>query len=971
MTSPSSETVNVIENSTQIFICQTDWGEPAATVTWFKSLEASDAAITIGITHVESNKNGTIQVTSTLRYTATRADTNYTVFCKATNGGVVTQSVKKPLLAIMYPPPNGPVKEGLPGADVYNMIRGSSTQQHLKCSVTGGYPLPTLSWNCYGGAQNGSTQGNTVTSTVYWVAGVNVDSNCTCTAQQSGTGWARTMSAPVNVLYTPSSPNCTVGSAWLTTGNIRVIKGRTLTIACSTSANPLPTYTWTLPSGGTHSNNSLSVPNVNTEGTYRLSVRNTMEPTRGDIEMGIGYTTFNIEILASPSEPVFYYGISPSGSAIPSNNLDVIKGTRFSVTCFATGNPAPTMTWDGSNQTWSAIAQYNLSKTCSVVNILNPTGYSQEQGTSQETKLTVGVLFPPAVIECTVGSARFTSAPVYVKRDSTFIIRCNSTSFPAPYNYTWTLPNGETRVGPELSVQNIHSVQSNQYQVTVSNIMVPSFGEVTIGTYSTSLDIQLLYPPHIQSGIHIQGDSSTFSVNDSYISTVENSTFTLSFNVTPGYPSATQYTWSRRIGNTQSSTRAKTVINIKRNDADSYIFNAFNRMNPTGFGEETGTASHNVYINVKYRSVITTFYAHAALGDVIVKAPEGTTFKLTCVTDSNPLPKITLTKNGATVQEITSVKQMEYNKPNISCENDMGEYTCLSKNELNPSPDMRTLHLYVLCKPRLSSFAQNASYITGSLRSSANLSITVVAYPTPNYTWQKMSESGWTMLVPSARMSIVTSADHLQSNVSISDIQEADFGSYRVVSNNSEGEISIVLYFQVAFRPKIPRYFHYTQSLHPEASATFYWLAGYNGGYIQTFYIEYKQIESQRWDQVTVVEDKHEQLMNITVGNLRPETEYQARIYAINKIGSSDISDSINFTTLGTIATQKSVSNIGLIIAGIVPGCILVGVIAILIYMRLTYRIHLTKKCNETHAALYDDVSSRNEITNREFKDRL
>ncbi|XP_052248364.1 nephrin-like isoform X2 [Dreissena polymorpha] len=965
--SPSSDTVRVVENSDQTFTCKTSWGKPAATVTWYKSSEimgSSEVAITTGIVSSQSiHQDRTIQVTSTLTYTASRTDNGYRVFCDATNGGVAVQSTTRPQLDILYLPSDGPVIQALPGAGVYKMIRGSSTQQRLTCSVTGGYPLPTLSWNCYDGTHNGSTQGDIVSLTVYWTADMNVDSTCTCTAFQSGSTWTRNKSVSVTVLYSPSRPSCSVGSATVTNGTVRVIRGKKFDISCSAIANPSPTYIWTTPpDGNTVNNPELSVPNIQTGGTYSLSVRNIMEPTTGEIEYGFANSTFNIDILESPSVPIFYYGTSSSGTVIPNNHLDVIIGTQFSVTCVATGNPSPTYTWSGISQTWSTTAQTNLTKTCSVVNTLNQTGYNIEPGTRQENQLNLTVMFPPGVIECTVGSSRFTSGLVNVLRNKAFNIRCDSTSFPAPYNYTWTLPNGGIRMGPELRVNSIQAVLTSQYRVTVNNIMVPSVGQATTGTNSTILDIQLLYPPGIQSGIRIQGDSTTSRVNDSYISTVENSTFTLSFDVMPGYPAATIYTWVRRSGGISTNNQAITFTRITRAKADYYNFTALNHMKPTGFALENGTTSIDVYINVKYRSAITAFYANPAQGNITVEVSEGTPLKLTCVTDSNPWPDIALTRNGVVVQENASVRQIEYNKPSSSCENDVGEYTCLSQNELNPSADKRTLRYYVLCTPRLSPFIQHSANVTGSLHSSADISVTMIAYPAPTYTWQKLNDSGWKEIETSSRVSIVTSVDRLQSNVSISDIQEADFGSYRVIAKNSQGEIPIVLYFQVSSEPEPVRNLQFIEGSLTENSAVIMWSPGFDGGNPQTFLVLFKRRADNEWSapmETTVA--------NITLTGLQPGTDYQVKVLAENSIGSSEHSEPISFTTL-IIEKPNNAALIGGAIGGVIGAALILVVVVLGVRKCRQVKDSANKSvCETTHTNTvynrdYDELSQSHAI---------
>ncbi|XP_052247857.1 major surface trophozoite antigen 11-like [Dreissena polymorpha] len=138
-------------------------------------------------------------------------------------------------------------------------------------------------------------------------------------------------------------------------------------------------------------------------------------------------------------------------------------------------------------------------------------------------------------------------------------------------------------------------------------------------------------------------------------------------------------------------------------------------------------------------------------------------------------------------------------------------------------------------------------------------------------------------------------------------------------------------------KPDIPRYFHYTQNLQNQTSLKFYWLPGYNGGYVQSFYIEYKKTGSQVWDQVSVVEDSSVPLMKATVDNLSPATEYQARMFARNKIGDSDSTDKVTFTILDCTQsnTHHSVSQIEPVVGGVVGGVVLVLIIAALAYVRL------------------------------------
>ena len=82
-----------------------------------------------------------------------------------------------------------------------------------------------------------------------------------------------------------------------------------------------------------------------------------------------------------------------------------------------------------------------------------------------------------------------------------------------------------------------------------------------------------------------------------------------------------------------------------------------------------------------------------------------------------------------------------------------------------------------------------------------------------------------------------------------------------------------------------------------ETSAVVQWTPGFNGGLDQTFIIQYS-IGTDRtdghWTEVHGGET-----MDNTIENLSPNTVYTVRVYANNTIGMSDISESIQFTTLG------------------------------------------------------------------------
>ncbi|XP_052253744.1 hemicentin-1-like isoform X2 [Dreissena polymorpha] len=788
--------VSIVENTTRTFTCQTSGGIPAANITWYKTSGLSETAITLGVTSSENTSaDKTVIVTSTLTYIAKRTDNTRKVFCRASNIlGNIKKLTREILLNIEYPPLDSPGIQGVSGTEGYKMIRNSGTLQELTCSVTGGNPLAQLTWTCYNGNQTESTQDDTVTRRVTWTAGMNIDSVCRCTASHTSSTWSREASIAVTSLYSPSDIQCTVGSATLTSGTIRVMQGRTFYIACTSTAKPTAQYKWTLPNGLTYTNPSISVSGAT--GTYILSVWNTMVPSVGNAVNGTASTAFNLDILVQPSTPAFYYVNGAQQTVINTSQLKEIQGTSFTLICNATGNPQPTSSWSGgASNTWDITAVNNISNTCIARNTLNPTGYQSEPRQS-ETKLDVIVLTPPGVITCSVGTARFTTGPVYVIRGSTFSISCESTSYPPPYKYTWTLPSGSTESGSTFTMQNIQSVNNNIYRIEVNNSMVPTVGASRDGTYSSLLNVHLLYAPTIQPKIYTQGIDTPSVNNDSYISAVENDSFSVYYDIDNGNPNATTLGWTRKSTTSVISVSKVLSFNrIQRIAAGIYTFTASNLMMPTGHNEQKGEAMRTVYINVKYPAETMSFYANNVMDKTTITATNGDDLRIVCTTDSNPMSQIQLLLGGRSINE-TLNRQLDFNKANTSCEYDMGEYTCMAQNELNTVAVMRRLQYFVKCTPRLSPFVSTITNVTGRLHMPGIIPISVIAYPEPTFVWQKLNVSNWQTIADTSRVFIATSTNRLQSNVIITNVAQEDFGTYRAIVNNSEGGATFELIFQ-------------------------------------------------------------------------------------------------------------------------------------------------------------------------------
>lgn len=72
------------------------------------------------------------------------------------------------------------------------------------------------------------------------------------------------------------------------------------------------------------------------------------------------------------------------------------------------------------------------------------------------------------------------------------------------------------------------------------------------------------------------------------------------------------------------------------------------------------------------------------------------------------------------------------------------------------------------------------------------------------------------------------------------------------------------------------------------------WRAGFNGGFSQTFFIEYRRRDEEKWK---VIHIKDHNQNTYSIDGLTPETEYLIRLFSRNIKGDSGLSDAIPFIT--------------------------------------------------------------------------
>lgn len=84
-----------------------------------------------------------------------------------------------------------------------------------------------------------------------------------------------------------------------------------------------------------------------------------------------------------------------------------------------------------------------------------------------------------------------------------------------------------------------------------------------------------------------------------------------------------------------------------------------------------------------------------------------------------------------------------------------------------------------------------------------------------------------------------------------------------------------------------------------ETSLTIYWKSADNGGYQQTFYIEYKVLTSPIWSQIEIPAKIYGGDFHVyRLLGLQSSTDYSLRIFAANKINKSETSVILTVQTL-------------------------------------------------------------------------
>ncbi|XP_044047448.1 B-cell receptor CD22-like [Siniperca chuatsi] len=244
-----------------------------------------------------------------------------------------------------------------------------------------------------------------------------------CTAENKlGRG---TFEYIINVKYAPKTSSVSVSPS------AEIVEGSSVTLTCSSDANPAATYTWykenqTLPYGPGSIYNFTSISSED-RGKYYCKSENQYGQ--------INSTSPFLDVRYAPK--LSSVSVSPSGQ--------IVEGSSVTLTCSSDANPAANYTWYKENQTlpYGPCSIYNFTSISSEDRGKYYCKSENQYGQINSTSLFLDVQYAPKLPSVSA------SPSGQIVEGSSVTLTCSSDANPAA-NYTWYKENEDS---PKASAQ--------------------------------------------------------------------------------------------------------------------------------------------------------------------------------------------------------------------------------------------------------------------------------------------------------------------------------------------------------------------------------------------------------------------------------------------------------------------------------------------------------------------------------------
>ncbi|XP_071397681.1 Fc receptor-like protein 2 [Centroberyx affinis] len=344
-------------------------------------------------------------------------------------------------------------------------------------------------------------------------------------------------------VYAPKVPSVLVSPSG------EIVEGSSVTLTCSSDANPAATYTWYKENGNPDHKPLKTGPQLDfvsiqssDSGEYYCSAENDLEAKRS--------VSISINVKYAPKVPSVL--VSPSG--------ETVEGSSVNLTCSSDANPAATYTWykENGNPDRKPLKTEPQLDFVSIQSSDSGEYYcsaENELGAKSSDSISINVKYAPKVPSVLVSPSGETVG------GSSVNLTCSSDANPAA-TYTWYKENGNPdrkplKTEPQLDFVSIQSSDSGEYYCSAEN---------ELGAKSSdSISINVKYGPKVPSVLVSPSGE-----------TVEGSSVTLTCS-SDANPAAT-YTWYKENeASPKASGQTFTITDIRPEHSGNYYCEAQNR----------------------------------------------------------------------------------------------------------------------------------------------------------------------------------------------------------------------------------------------------------------------------------------------------------------------------------------------------------------------------------------------------------
>ncbi|XP_071095655.1 protein turtle homolog B-like [Haliotis cracherodii] len=375
--------------------------------------------------------------------------------------------------------------------------------------------------------------------------------------------------------------------------------------------------------------------------------------------------------------------------------------------------------------------------------------------------------------------------------------------------------------------------------------------------------------------------------------------------------------------------------------------------------------SVRVSVDVQYPATVSMFTADSLSGSVTVNESDPVTLR--CQVDSSPRSVIRILNGTKELTKADNSLTAEYRLESADCRQ-RGNYSCTATNNIGASGS-QGLEMLVKCSPRLDGpVAQQLKYAS-RLGGNMNVSVSVLAYPLPTFTWSRSTSTRQDLTESSSPVSdiLVTARLHLTN------LQKQDFGDYSLTANNVEGgSVAYTVSIVSEGPPQTPTQFRDLDNA-TTSSVWLSWLPGFNGGHPQMFVLDHHQFGTRTWTVYKTYADTGK-MMVVEVTGLTRGDIYIFRLHAKNDYVDSNRYVFVETRTAGDPPNQQNLEtpcSCTWVIAGSTVGTLLltllIGGIVLMVLYRKVYKPKLGHILKETALRKSTRNPESVDMDNREY----